>query len=91
MEQTNGAESRTVFRKIFAAHPRPHFLVDKRVFMVLKYTETGNVLETIRRFQSQFKNQRTSCRQTIMDSYNKFVQYGLSLNRNSCSETAFQI
>ena len=24
------------------AHPRPQFLVDERVFMVLKYTETAN-------------------------------------------------
>ena len=63
--------------------------------MVLKYTETGNVLETIRRFQRQFTNQRTPCRQTVMDNYNKFVQYGLNLNSNvgsgrSCSETAFE-
>ena len=35
------------------AHPRPH---DERVFMVLKYTETGNVLETIRRFQRRLPN-----------------------------------
>ena len=27
------------------------FSVDERVFTVLKYTETGNVLETIRSFQ----------------------------------------
>ena len=73
--------------------------VDERVFMVLKYTETSNVLETIRRFQRQFPNQRTPCRQTIqtiMDNYHKFVQYGLSLNKNLgncgryCSETAFE-
>ena len=50
--------------------------------MVLKYTETGNVLETVRRFQRQFPNQRTPYRQTMMDSYNKYVHYGLSLNRN---------
>ena len=31
----------------------------------------------------QFPNQRTLCRQTIMDNYNKYVQYGLSLNRNA--------
>ena len=30
----------------------------------------------------QFPNQRTLCRQTMMDNYNKYVQYGLSLNRN---------
>ena len=66
------------------------------IFMVLKCTETGNVLETIKRFQRQFPNQRTPSIQTIMDNYNKFVQYGLSLNRNvgnsgrSCSETAFE-
>ena len=42
--------------KMASAHPRPHFSVDERVFMVLKYTETGNVLETIRRFQRQFPN-----------------------------------
>ena len=82
--------------KIVVAHPRPHFPVDERVFMVLKYTETGNVLETIRRFQMQFPNQRTQCRQIIINNYNKLVQYGLSLNRNvgnsgrSCSETALQ-
>ena len=49
--------------------------------MVFKYTETGYVLETIRRFQKQFSNQRTPCRQTRMDNYNKYVQYGLNLNR----------
>ena len=82
--------------KIVAAHPSSHFPVDERVFMVLKYTETSNVLETIRRFQRQFPNQRTPYRETIMDNYNKFVQYGLSLNRNvgnsgrSCSQTAFE-
>ena len=63
--------------KIGAAHPRPHFPVDERVFMMLKYTETTNVLEAIKRFQRQLPNQRTPCRQTIMDNYNKFVQYGL--------------
>ena len=41
--------------------------VDERVFMVLKHTETGNILETVRRFQRQFPNQRTPCRQTMMD------------------------
>ena len=66
----------------FGANPWLHFSVDKRVFMVLKYTETGNVLETIRKFQRQFPNQTTPCRQTIMDNYNKYAQYGLSLNRN---------
>ena len=78
------------------AHPRPHFSVDERVFMVLKYTETGDVLKTIRKFQKQLPNQRTPCRQTIMGNYNKYVQYGLSLNRNagnsgcSCSDTTFE-
>ena len=82
--------------KMVGAHPRPHFSVDERVFMVLKYTETGNVLETITRFQRQFLNQRTTCRQTIMDNYNKYVQYGLSLNRDvgnsgrSCLEIALE-
>ena len=67
------------------AYPRPQFSVDEHVFimfMVLKYTETGNILETIRRFQRQFSNQRTPCRQAMVDNYNKCVQYGLSLNRN---------
>ena len=64
------------------AHPRPQFSVDEWVFMVLKYTESGNVLETIRRFQRHFSNQMTLCRQTIMDNYNKYFQYVLSLNRN---------
>ena len=50
--------------------------------MVLKYTETGNVLGTMKRFQRQFPNERTPFRQIIMDNYNKFVQYGLNLNRN---------
>ena len=57
-----------------AAHPKPQFSVDERVFMVLKYIETGNVLETFRRLERQFLNQRTPCRQTIMDNYNKYVQ-----------------
>ena len=96
LEQTNGAESRKNCTKIVAAHPRPHFTVDERVFMVLKYTETGNLLETIRRFQRQFPNERTPCRQTVMDNYNKFVQYGFSLNKNVgnsghfCPQTAFE-
>ena len=99
VEQTNEAGSRrTVRRQLLhiQAHPRPHFPVDEHVFMVLKYTETTNVLETIRRFQRQFLNLRTPCRQTITDNYNKFVQYGLILYRNvgnsgrSCSETAFE-
>ena len=63
------------------AHSRPQFSVDEWVFMVLKYTETSNVLETVM-FQRQFPNQRTPCRQTKMDNYNKYVHYGLSLNRN---------
>ena len=67
--------------KMAGAHPRPQFSVDERVFMVLNYTETENVLEIITRFQRQFPNQRTPCRQTMMDNYNKYVQYGLSLNR----------
>ena len=68
--------------KVIDAHPRLHFPVDEHAFIVLKYTETGNALETIRRSQRQFPNQRTPCRQTIMDNYNKFVQYGLNLNWN---------
>ena len=57
--------------------------------MVLKYA-------TIIMFQKQFTNQRTPRRQTIMDNYTEYVQYGLSLDRNvgnserSCSETAFE-
>ena len=92
----NGAESRRTAQLVVGAHPRSHFSVDEWVSMVLKYTETGNCLETIRRFQKQFLNQRTLCRQTIMDNYNKYVQYGLSLNRyvgnsrRSFSETAFE-
>ena len=50
--------------KIIGAHSRPHFSEDEQVFMVLKYTKTGNVLETIRSFQRQFPNQRTPCTQT---------------------------
>ena len=72
----------TKIMKMAGAHSRPQFSVDERVFMVLKYTETSNVLETVRRFQRQFPNQRTPCRQTKMDNYNKYVHYGLSLNRN---------
>ena len=67
--------------KMAGAHLRPQFSVDDRVFMVLKYTETGNFLKTIR-FERQFPNLRTPCRQTIMDNYNKYVQYGISLNKN---------
>ena len=44
--------------KMVGAHSRPHFSEEGRVFMVLKY-KTGNVLETIKWFQSQFPNQRT--------------------------------
>ena len=72
----------TKIMKMAGAHSRPQFSVDERVFMVLRYTDTGNVLETVRRFQRQFPNQRTPCRQAMMDNYNKYVHYGLSLNRN---------
>ena len=51
------------------AQPKPQFSVDERVFMVLKYTETGNVLQTIRKFQRQFPNQRTPCRKPVMGNY----------------------
>ena len=37
-------------------HFRPQFSEDKWVFVVLKYTETGYVLETIKRFQRLFSN-----------------------------------
>ena len=61
--------------KIAGAHPRPQFSVDEQVFMVLEYTETGNVLETIRRFQRQFPNRNVHCCRrsrpnlTILDIY----------------------
>ena len=55
--------------KMAGAHPKPQFSVDERVFMVLEYTETDKVLETIRRFQRQFPNQRTPCRKPVMDNY----------------------
>ena len=42
-------------------HPRPQFSVDERVFMVLKYTETVNVLETIRRLKRQFRKRNVHC------------------------------
>ena len=74
MEQTNGVESRRTVQKMVGAHSRPHFWEDEQVFMVSKYTETGDVLKTIRRFQRQFPNQRIPCRQTIMDNYNKYVK-----------------
>ena len=64
------------------AHPKPQFSVDERVFMVLKYIETGNVLETFRRLERQFLNQRTPCRQTIMDNTISMSSHGVSLNRN---------
>ena len=60
--------------KMAVAYPRPQFSVDERVFMVLKDIETGNVLETIIRIERQFPNQRTPCRQTIMDNYKRYVQ-----------------
>ena len=41
--------------KMAGAHPKPQFSVDECGEMVLKCTETGNVLETIRRFQKQFQ------------------------------------
>ena len=47
-----------------------------------KVYRNWNVLETITRFQRQFSNQRTPCRQTIMDNYNKYIQYGLGLSLN---------
>ena len=72
--------------EMVGAHSRPHVSEDElvatshwRVFMVLKYTEAGNVLK-IMRFQRECPNQKTPCRQTVMDNYNKYV--GLSLKRN---------
>ena len=64
------------YTKVVGAHSRPHSSEDDLVFVVLKYTETGNVLETIRGFQ-RFPTPWTPCRKTIMDKYNKHVQYGL--------------
>ena len=39
-------KQKNCYTKMVGAHPKPHFAVDERLFMVLQYTETGNVLET---------------------------------------------
>ena len=97
VKQTNGAESRRTVQRWVVHIPDHIFRKMNRClwFQSSNYTEIGNVLETIRRFQRQFPNQWTPCRQTIMKNYNKYVHYGLSLNRNgnsgrSCLETAFE-
>ena len=84
-------------RKFFALNiflhkpsPPPYkclWTVPEQVLMVSNYTETGDVLETIRRFHRQFPNQWTPCILTIMDNYNKYVRNGNS--GRSYSETAF--
>ena len=53
---------------------------DERVFMVLKHTKTGNVLET--GFKGSFRIRGHRADKQWWTNYNKYVQYGLSLNRN---------
>ena len=71
------------------AHSRPHFSEDERAFMVLKYTETGNVLETIGKFQRQFPSQGTPCKQTIMDNYNKYMSSMVKFGRERRQQWTF--
>ena len=66
LEQTNGALERKRTVRIWLVHIlRPQFSVDECGEMILKYTETSNVLETIRRFQRQFPNRNVHyCRRS---------------------------
>ena len=66
--------------KMAIAHARPQFSVHKRMFMVLKYRETGQCSV---RFKRQYPNQRTSCRHTIMENTIGMSKYGLPLHRKS--------
>ena len=81
--------------KMASAHPRPHFSVDERVFKVLKYTETGNVLQTIRRFQRQFPNRNVHyCRSCLNLNHTEHTYCNCSLlfvcMVSTDSETAFE-
>ena len=61
-----------------SAHPRPQFSVDEWVFMVLKYTESGNVQKV-----SKALSELDDIVQTNNNGYyNKYFQYSFSLNRN---------
>ena len=62
--------------KMAGAHPKPQFSVDECGEMVLKCTETGNVLETIRRFQKQFPNRNVHyCRRSGLFKLNSYWTY----------------
>ena len=54
------------------AHPRPQFSVGERVFMVLKYTETGNVLETVKKVSKAVSESEDSV-QTNNDGWLQWV------------------
>ena len=74
--------------KMVGAHSRPHLSEDERVtdgcLWFWSIQKPIKFWEWWKRFQRQFPNRRTPCRQIIMDKYNRYVQYGLSLNGNVC-------
>ena len=67
------------------AYPRPQFQVDK--FIVLKSSETSNVLEIIKYFQRQFRI-RGWYRQTIMDKCGKVGCLNKNVGNTGCPRTA---
>ena len=70
----NGEEAKDLYTKMPGAHPRPQFLVDERVLIVLKCTETNSVLKQPGVFKGSFRI-RGRCRQTLMDRYmDKYVK-----------------
>ena len=89
VEQTNGAESRRTVRRWLVHIPDHIFRKMNGCLWFLKYTETGNVLETIGKFQRQFPSQGTPCRQTIMDNYNKYMSSMVKFGRERRQQWTF--
>ena len=65
-----------------AVQQRPQFTLEERVFMVVNYCETWSQAETLRLFAIQFPNTRLPDRQSVDYDYNKYVAFGVSINRN---------
>ena len=62
--------------------PRPQFSTEQRTFMVLTYTQTNNLQETLRLFQERFPDARQPHGSTVMRNVAKYNNHGTSLNRN---------
>ena len=104
MEQTIGAESRKkkknlyedgwcTFQTTFVRRWTDHW----RVFMVLKYTGTGNVLGIMKRFQRHFPESEDTMQtnnngqlKQVCPVWFKFEQERKQISGRSCSETALK-